>query len=112
MPYREFLDPDGLVWNVWDVVPTLVDGLLETDRRAARAPESRPSHAPLEQSLSQGWLCFQHGEQKRRFAPIPDDWEQLPVQSLQTLLSAATHVATRRATETRSSSKGPSETAI
>ena len=112
MPYREFQDPEGLVWNVWDVVPTLMDGLFETDSREPRAPQPRASHAPVEQSLSHGWLCFQHGEQKRRLAPIPDDWDQLPVQNLQTLLSAAVHVAAHRATDTRSSSMGPSETAL
>ena len=123
MPYREFQDPEGLVWNVWDVVPTLMDGLFETDggeARAlrARATQPRAQQGPVEQSLSHGWLCFQHGEQKRRLAPIPDDWHNLPVQSLQTLLSAAAHVAAHRATEHRKpeyqgpAAGGPSESTL
>jgi len=108
MPYREFHDAEGLVWNVWDVVPTLMDGLFETEGREP----PRASHGPVEQSLSKGWLCFQHGDQKRRFAPIPDHWEQLPVPRLQTLLSAAVHVTAPRASVTRSSSTGPTETSL
>lgn len=107
MPYREFHDPDGAVWNVWDVVPTLMDALLAAGRGEPRSMSPRT----VEQSLSKGWLCFQHGEQKRRLAPIPDDWERLPEQSLQLLLSVAVNVAAHRATE-RSSSMGQSESTL
>ena len=36
----------------------------------------RPAPADLtDPDFMHGWLCFQREEERRRFAPIPHDWE-------------------------------------
>lgn len=99
MPYREFQDSDGSVWNVWDVVPTHIDDMNDNARRETNSARSRGTHAPVDRALARGWLCFQRGEEKRRLAPIPAEWQALPETRLQELLGNATHVQRSSAAE-------------
>lgn len=62
MPVRDFKDPRGNAWRVWDVIP---------EQSTIGAVVVR--HVPV--SLASGWLCFESGEEKRRLAPIPSEWE-------------------------------------
>jgi hypothetical protein len=56
MIHRSFrVGPDE--WTVFDVRPE--------------------DFAVLDSSLVAGWLCFEHGIQRRRLAPIPEDWHRL-----------------------------------
>jgi len=44
--------------------------------------------------LQNGWLCFQAGFERRRFAPIPPDWSELPDGVLRVMLEIANPVIT------------------
>jgi hypothetical protein len=54
MPYREIPD-DGGAWVVFGTRPH--------------------SGANVRPRYAEGWLSFQRGVERRRLAPIPDDWE-------------------------------------
>jgi len=43
--------------------------------------------------LQQGWLAFQAGRDRRRFAPIPDKWISLDDQALIALLARADRIS-------------------
>src|SRR6266581_7937320 len=103
MPHRQFVDADGSAWAVWDVRPLVVQQSLDPGQTEDRhAPRRSP--APLDQALASGWLCFEAGEQKRRLAPIPPEWESLPAEGLRRLCESATIV--RRAPKTTSRANG------
>ena len=46
----------------------------------------------LDPEFTQGWLCFERGDERRRFAPIPADWERLSEHDLSKLWTTATRV--------------------
>ena len=74
MALRKFTDRSGCVWNVWNVQPTV-------------------SELSLEESLRQGWLCFQRLEGGERFrlplSDAPAAWEELPTERLDLLRRVA-----------------------
>ncbi len=53
------------------------------DRR--QSPDRR-STAP---DGGRGWLCFESESEKKRLAPVPRAWEQLPEQELEALARRA-----------------------
>lgn len=63
----------------------------ETDRRVRK--EVRVV-VPAE--LQQGWLAFQNGDERRRLAPIPDNWVTLNEDALLALLERADRIADQR----------------
>ena len=77
---------------MWDVHPTM------TERRSARQPLSvvieRRKHgeqrASLPDALRKGWLAFESRAERRRLAPIPNGWEEMPDARLEELLERAT----------------------
>jgi hypothetical protein len=71
MAYAEFTDREGRSWRVWHTLP-LAD-LLTT----------------LPQDWREGWLTFESEEVKRRLAPVPSGWEQLPAARLELLCQMA-----------------------
>ena len=68
MSLREFEDAHGGQWRVWDTIPERVAALGE---------------------FSTGWLTFDNGTERRRFAPVPEGWAELPVDRLNLLLRLA-----------------------
>ena len=88
MPYRTFTDSGGIDWQVWDIVPRLGERRVTSapDRRVEVVPiafadrrreERRVRQSPratLRGVYSQGWLCFENDDEKRRLSPIPADW--------------------------------------
>jgi len=62
---REFVDPKGVRWKVWDVWPT---GRVASD-------DARPISMFPSMGLSGGWLCFESATEKRRLSPVPPEWE-------------------------------------
>jgi len=88
---RQFRDEHGVDWVVWDVHPSDI-GRMTYDRRAAqREPSAGGSVADtrsVHPELQQGWLCFL-GTEKRRFTPIPPNWEQLPDSVLRVMVGVA-----------------------
>lgn len=80
MAMRE-LTIDDCDWTIWDVHPT-------ADARLRMGGESADA-------LIQGWLVFQCGDEKRRLAPVPDGWEELDPEELESLLVHAERVHQR-----------------
>ena len=89
MPLRMFRDDGGREWRVWDVRP-LRPERRGTDRRCVECdvPVERrrggdrrilnETRVKLTNGLALGWLAFDSDAEKRRLAPIPDGWADLP----------------------------------
>ena len=96
MAHRTFKDKRGVKWDVWTVQPTKVErrlrggGIVANDRRTQT--EYRVALGP---ALANGWLCFECNSEKRRLAPIPDEWESWSDAQLETLLKQATPVGVK-----------------
>jgi hypothetical protein len=112
MPIRAFRTADGVVWQVWNVIP----GLRDTSERRVgydrRSPEpvfrytgperrvmlDRRKPPPLlSPRLAAGWLAFECPTEKRRLAPIPAHWDQLTDAELERLCQSAARVAVQLA---------------
>ena len=109
MSYRTFLDTAGRRWEVWLVTPSAAER-RKVDRRVTphgsstyvgdadrrRTPDRR--RAPFRRTVtvaseySSGWLCFESEGEKRRLAPVPQDWDQAGPDRLSTWLQAAKRV--------------------
>jgi hypothetical protein len=72
-----FTDTTGTSWEVFQV-------------RRASAKEGA-----VTPGREAGWLAFSSGFERRRFAPVPDGWEQLPVPALEQLCREARPVQPR-----------------
>jgi hypothetical protein len=81
MTMREFEDQSGRTCRVWDTVPERTVGL---------APE-----------YQMGWLTFDIGSERRRLAPIPPNWADLPPERLMQRLRLAPMAHARAARLTR-----------
>ena len=95
MAKRQIRDEHGGIWDIWDVLPR--DALGGTyDRRSGDRPRvvTPASQLLVQPELEGGWLCFQKNAERRRFAPIPLDWVELPDGVLRTMLDVATPVLT------------------
>ena len=85
MSLRVFVDSGGNEWQVFDVVPRTGER-RSRERRALEASEQasrdrRDSDRRLAvgnlgrlSTISAGWLCFDHDDERRRLTPIPGDW--------------------------------------
>ncbi|HYD51774.1 MAG TPA: hypothetical protein VEA99_04065 [Gemmatimonadaceae bacterium] len=97
MSHRQFIDPHGTLWTVWDVYPSRVERDLDVVRasRGDSVPDSRRSRSTLrlDGAYAAGWLCFESGLGKRRLAPIPSRWESLSADQLAVLCDSAAGVA-------------------
>jgi hypothetical protein len=51
--------------------------------------ERREFRVVVPNALQQGWLAFQSGNERRRLAPIPQNWTELPDEELISLLAQA-----------------------
>ena len=119
---RQVTDSRGNRWDVWEVDPKDLDRAAydrrsternqEGPRTGAALPWTPVDIATLHPELRDGWLCFQLMAERRRFAPIPPRWVELPENVLRVMLDVATPV-TRSASpavdsaETRSPNKAP-----
>ena len=83
MATRAFTDSAGVEWLIWHVTPG------QHTRRAVRGVTTLPDE------LTEGWLCFESGAGKRRFYPVPPDWETLADDKLEILCRAAVAVIAR-----------------
>lgn len=95
MTHRQFRDSRAVEWEVWEVQPVpIVQPLLDRRSRPRAADEqaalSRTSELMLPQAgMSNGWLLFESGSEKRRLAPIPEGWADLPPAGLEALCGRA-----------------------
>jgi len=83
MATRAFRDSAGVEWLVWHVTPG------QHTRRAGRGVTTLPDE------LADGWLCYESGVGKRRFYPVPPNWETLADRELEILCRAAVAVEGR-----------------
>jgi hypothetical protein len=94
MAHRQITDEQQCVWDVWEVVPTLVEKAAQSDRRE---PRTSGRHAALglivPEELKNGWLAFQCEERRKRVSPIPADWREMSDMELLNLLLRAPAVA-------------------
>lgn len=112
MGLRTFVAPDGDEWRVWKVIPTrTLEDVREWERRgqdvlAYDGPERRQTDERrgtiagvpfVNPALSKGWLCFESGTGKRRLAPPPVLWEEVPEEELAALWAQADIVPPRGA---------------
>jgi hypothetical protein len=103
MAHREFVDPNGVHWQVWAVVPSSADRRETSDRRAESRPKRerrtrRELRVRMDPGLAKGWLVFESEHEKRRLHPIPEQWISLGNDELVALLREATpapHVTRR-----------------
>ena len=70
---RRFLLADAGEWVVFNVSPGISD--------------------MVDPEFCGGWLCFEHDDERRRLAPIPENWEDLPEPYLAGLWAVASPVA-------------------
>ena len=104
MGYRTVRDRDGTEWQIWEVKPVWTERRA-ADRRAADSPplppgEERrmssdrragfdPTRPRISPGLESGWLAFASGSERRRIAPAPTGWEELPDEMLLGLCNSA-----------------------
>lgn len=100
MPLREFSDVHGRPWRVWDTRPTtgrlrvqFVDGWLTFERLEEEAPSiaARDLGASREDVTGDAATA-----RRRRLAPIPDGWAELPDLDLRRLCLEALPERPRR----------------
>ena len=115
MPHRVYRDADGVEWQVWNVVPHVLQEGTERRLKIRRDPEPQP-HDPerreveerratqdrrarlrmnLSPSLQGGWLVFEAVTEKRRITPIPEGWDALPDDELDRIRQQASPVPRR-----------------
>ena len=108
-PYRNFRDDQDQEWTAWDVIPSWGER-RRTDRRTAGA--SRPPatgerrlaerrrhrgiRIALTPRLAEGWLAFESNDERRRVAPIPDQWHLMEEEALRALWREAELLPRRR----------------
>lgn len=111
MARRQFRDSHGTEWNVWDVVPDDALGAFVYDRRGhtRTTPIDGIGVISLDPALERGWLCFQAGSERRRFAPIPPNWNELPDGVLRVMLDIANRVLTVTPTAADRAPSAPAE---
>lgn len=77
--HRVFDDARGNHWHAFAV-------------KSSTAIEERRA---LPEAFRRGWLVFESGDEIRRLAPVPENWEELPVEALRDLCQRAS-VSRRR----------------
>lgn len=110
MNYRTFVDLQGVRWEVWLVLPAAAERRAverrETERRVAtsertlerrvaadrRTDRHRHRRVGVAPNFANGWLCFESDDEKRRLAPVPENWENADADELEALCKAAKHV--------------------
>ena len=70
--HRQIPDEHGVRWDVFAV-----------------RPAQREGRSAVQERFRDGWLTFDSGQETRRLAPIPAEWERLSPQELLRLCAAA-----------------------
>lgn len=99
MALREFTDSAGQSWEAFAVIPReherrhydrRSDAVHLDESEERREGDRRITVGHTSSRLdAHGWLCFQHRDERRRLAPIPDDWTRCDEAQLQTYLESA-----------------------
>jgi hypothetical protein len=94
MTHRKIKDGVGRGWDVWEVYPSAVEQRMSGEYPAIGAgnpvpAEKREMRIRVPSALQDGWLAFQSGQERRRLAPIPENWVTLDEDALLRLLASA-----------------------
>jgi hypothetical protein len=84
MAVRDVVDEDGTKWKIWSVTQSSIHPKTAAEDYLG--------------DFSEGWLCFECDNQRRRLARFPQDWDRLSDKDLMRLLKTAQVVAPRRNT--------------
>jgi hypothetical protein len=108
-PHRTFLDDLSRLWNAWDVIPVWGErrtterripaphgDARTTERRVRERRRTRGLRIALPPRLARGWIAFEHFDERRRVAPIPHGWSDLPESGLRELWRDAEQLPPRR----------------
>lgn len=94
MAHREYVDSEGVAWQVWEVIPQSVERRKLRERRIApRDVHDRRQRHEARLRLSDGevdgWLVFECHDQKKRLRPIPMEWHRASVTELESICARA-----------------------
>ncbi len=107
MKFRVFDDYLGQKWEVWQTNPTdaerrrAAERRSDSDRRRGRRGDSTERRVsddrraqpatrfPGIPQLENGWLCFEREGQRKRLAPVPEQWESADEMTLAALCNFA-----------------------
>jgi hypothetical protein len=108
-PHRTFLDDLARLWNAWDVIPAWGERRTAERRQRSEASDSngvdrrgqqrrrmRGIRIALPPRLAHGWVAFECGDERRRVAPIPEQWVDLSETGLRDLWREAEQLPPRR----------------
>ncbi len=84
MAVRDTVDTDGTKWKVWAVTGASIHPKTAAEDYLG--------------DYSEGWLCFECPNSRRRLAQFPQDWDKLPDKELLRLLKSAHVVQPRKNT--------------
>lgn len=89
--YRRITDGSGRCWEIWESRPSIIDRRDGRERRQvlrmrADRRQREEQRVPVPAAFRHGWLCFQHGDEWHRVAPIPMAWQTLPDEALLELM--------------------------
>jgi hypothetical protein len=82
MAVRDVRDEGGTTWKVWAVMASSIHPKTAAEDYLGE--------------YSEGWLCFECDNQRRRLARFPADWDRLTDKELLRLLKSAQVVAPRK----------------
>lgn len=105
MALRQFTDSSGQEWDAFDVVPRENErrhverrGSTSTDQAEVDDSEERREtdrrltiggRVHLHSGIGAGWLCFENDTERRRLAPIPENWLSASDAELEAYCNAA-----------------------
>lgn len=87
MAVRDVRDEGGTTWKVWAVMASSIHPKTAAEDYLGE--------------YSEGWLCFECDNQRRRLARFPQDWDRLPDKELLRLLKSAQVVQPRKNTPSK-----------
>jgi hypothetical protein len=93
MAFRTFIDSSGQEWQAYDVKPPADERrrydrrsnpeTVEPDRRSDDRRLSVGRVSRLANAATEGWLCFERGEDRRRLTPLPKNWARCSDEQLE-----------------------------
>lgn len=82
MAVRDVVDTDGTTWKVWAVMSSAIHPKTAAEDYLGE--------------YSEGWLCFEGANSRRRLAHFPQNWDKLSDKELLRLLDSAQVVRARK----------------
>lgn len=107
MALRSFRGSDGVLWQVWSVIPGFRESgerrrgydrrspdpvLRYTGPERRTHPDRRRTALFLASTLAAGWLVFESPSERRRLSPIPPGWDACSDAQLERWCERATPV--------------------